>query len=371
MRIGIDARLYGTEQAGLGRYVEQLIKHLEVIDTKNQYTIFLRQANWNVYQPANNNFTKVLADIPWYGLAEHYTLPKIIKKANVDIMHFPHWNVPFFYHQPFVVTIHDLILVHFPNRRASTRSSFAYTLRYYFFKLVLRHAAKAARHITTVSEFSKQDIISTLRVPKEKITVTFPAPLPVVATTTGSIPRTITKPYVLYVGAAYPHKNLDNLLAAWSALPESTKAAYQLVLAGKDTYFYQRLRTEHAALITNGNVVTTGYVDDATLAALYQKAALFVFPSLYEGFGIPPLEALTYGVPVLSSNASCLPEILGSAAAYFDPEDSTAISTAIHSAIFNKNNREITLASAKNVLARYSWKKLAEQTSAIYQNSVY
>jgi len=112
MKIGIDARMYGPKQGGLGRYVEQLVLELEKIDNQNEFVIFLRADNWNEYTPSKPNFKKVLANISWYGWQEQFKLTPIIKKEKVDLMHFPHWNIPLFYNDPFIVTIHDLILLH-------------------------------------------------------------------------------------------------------------------------------------------------------------------------------------------------------------------------------------------------------------------
>lgn len=375
MKIGIDARMYGSAQGGLGRYIEQLITHLEKIDRSNDYVIFLRRDNFDNYEPQNQNFKKILADIPWYGLAEQFKLKKVIQKEKVNLMHFPHWNVPFFYNDPFVVTVHDLILLHYPTRRASTKGLFTYWFKNLAWKLILKHAVKKSVKIIAPSEFTKQDLIKTLGVSVDKISVTPLAPANTVIPTSKEESLAIlknykiTKPYLLYVGVAYPHKNLEALLAAWKIFMEKFGTGYQLVLAGKKNYFYERLiKLTAKEKITD--IIFTDFIPDEDLPNLYQNASLYVFPSLYEGFGLPPLEALSYNLPVASSSASCLPEILKDAAIFFNPRDKMAIAQALNLGLNDQNLRQKLLENGQKLLKTYSWDKTAEKTLIIYKNKV-
>lgn len=369
MKIVIDARMYGPKQGGLGRYIEQLILNLEKIDTENQYIILLRSENWSEYSPSNPNFQKVLADIPWYGWKEQIFLPKIIKKIKADLVHFPHWNVPLFFNENFVVTIHDLMLLHYPSRRASTLSPMAYWLKNKIFLLVLKHAVRGAKKIITISDFTKKDIEKTLKIKSKKITTALLSPLPIKSFSDIDLNKkyAINKPYWLYVGVAYPHKNLENLLTAWQIFCAKYNQNYQLVLAGKNNYFYQRLQK----IIKEKNIqniILTDFVDDTTLANLYKKAGLYVFPSLYEGFGLPPLEAMQYGLPVISSNRTCLPEILGDAATYFDPTDPEAIAKTAHLVLQDKNTSKKLAENSQKILQKYSWTATAQKTQSTYKN---
>jgi glycosyltransferase involved in cell wall biosynthesis len=362
MKIGIDARMFGPKQGGLGRYIEQLIINLEKIDRTGEYVIFLRKDNWDEYSPAAPNFKKVLADIPWYGWAEQAKMPGIIRRENIDLMHFPHWNVPVFFNAPYIVTIHDLLLLHYPTRKASTLGFLAYWLKNIAYKIVLRHAVQKARAIITPSEFTKQDVIGVFNLPAEKITVTRLAPYKNNAVLSGGRAPAIPEPYVLYVGVAYPHKNLERLLLAWKIFTEKHGNKYRLVLSGKNNYFYQKLKDS----AKSDNIIFTDFLSDADLSAIYDHASLFVFPSLYEGFGMPPLEAMTHGVPVVSSHSTCLREILGDATYYFDPKQPAEIADAIQAVLADQNLRNNLLEKAKNVLAKYSWEETARQTLNIY-----
>jgi len=372
MRIGIDARMYGPQQAGLGRYVQKLLENLTEIDSENEYVVFLKKDNFDLFETKNSKFKKVLADIHWYGKDEQLLFPKIIKKEKVDLMHFPHWNVPLFYRAPFVVTIHDLILVHYPNRRASTLNPILYFLKYIFFRIILWYAIFESKKIITISEFSKKDLVKTLKVKPHKIVVTYEAPL---EEQVGGVENVlekynITKPFVMYVGNAFPHKNLEMLVKSWQFFIEKYSKNYQLVLVGKENYFYKRLKKE----VKNYNdknlseaIKIIGFVPDNLLVGLYKKAELYVFPSLYEGFGVPPLEAMQYGVPVVSSNKSCMPEILEDGANYFDPEKYQEIAKVIYKNLINQTERKKLKENSKIILKKYSWKKMAKETLKVYK----
>jgi len=376
MKIGIDARMLGPG-FGLARYTEQLVKHLEEIDHTNQYVLFVRAENWDNFEPHNPNFTKVLADIPWYSLAEQIKFPAIIKKQKVDLMHFPHWNVPLLYPGRFVVTIHDLIMYHFPRATATTLGPLTYWVKDHLHRLVIKNAVKCASKIIVTSEFTKEDVRKTLGVSEEKMVTTYQAPFPKNTDTQNLSPQEITtffaghninREYVLYVGAAYPHKNLDTLLQGWKIFEDRYDEDYQLVLVGKDSHFYRELH-KTATKYQCKNVVFTGFVPDNELEILYNHASLYIFPSLYEGFGLPPLEAMAHGVPVASSDSSCLPEILQDSAYYFRPTDTRAISDAIEHLLIDKTLRARLIERGEKLCTKYSWEELAEQTLQIYKTS--
>jgi len=369
MRIGIDARMYG-KGFGLARYIEQLILHLEESDTKNEYIIFLRKENYDTFQPNNPKFKKVLADIPWYGFAEQIKLPALIKKEKIDVMHFPHFNVPLFYFASYVVTIHDLIMFHNFKHGATTRNPLVYWVKHMVLGILLKIITRRAKHVLVTSEFTKKDVHETLNVPLEKITVTYQAPFVSQNAATHGTQEvlqkySITKPYIMYVGAAYPHKNLEGLLKAWELFEKKYGEKYQLVLVGKENFFYTKLK--NTVLPHYKNVIYTGFVGDDDLAPLYKGSTLYVFPSLYEGFGLPPLEAMAQGIPVVSSNKSCLPEVLQDAALYFEPEKPEEMADTIYKGISDEAVRAELKEKAQRLLPRYSWEDLAHQTSHIYK----
>jgi glycosyltransferase involved in cell wall biosynthesis len=424
IRIGIDARFYGPKQKGLGRYVQKLVENLERIvgddvivrserserrsnpvarlksmkllrrfasrndklsvasrNDQYEFVIFLRKENWSEYQPTSPNFKKVLADCQWYSLAEQILMPFQIRQAKVDLMHFPHFNVPVLYRKPFVITIHDLILKRFPTRRASTLGLIRYWLKNLAYQLVISSAIKRAKKIITVSSFTKNDILRYFRVEPKKVKVIYEgAPILSGVSFQSSTLRMrslqghysqgqtlkIKKPYLLYVGNAYPHKNLERLILAFQKLSEEKKDL-QLVLVGELDYFYQRLQKQFSNI---EGVVFADFVSDQELAGLYQNASLYVFPSLYEGFGLPPLEAMAYNLPVICSRASCLPEILGEAAIYFDPEDADDMVGKIKRALEDKDLQEKLILEGGKRIQRYSWEKMAQKVFEVYLRGV-
>ncbi|MFA5127877.1 MAG: glycosyltransferase family 1 protein [Patescibacteria group bacterium] len=378
MKIGIDARMLGSKQGGIGRYIEQLVR--EFANEQHtpaplqrggdfEFVVFLRKENWDLVAETPN-IKKVMADIPWYGWREQLLLPEIIKREKVDLMHFPHWNIPLFYKGKFIVTIHDLLLLHYPTRAASTLGPISYFFKSIAHKIILRHAIYYSKKIIAPSEFTKNDILKNFKVKPEKIIVTLLAPMPAITQMADidlKIQYKITKPYILYVGVAYPHKNLEGLLEAWKIFCADHGNIYQLVLAGRKNFFYERL--EKMAENIDG-VIFTGFVPDDDLPTLYQHASLYVFPSFYEGFGLPPLEAMTYGVPVTSSNTTCLPEILGQAAAYFDPRDPSDMADTIWRCLIDSELRATLNKNGTQLIHNYSWKNTARATLDVYINVV-
>ncbi len=388
MRIGIDARFFGPVGKGLGRYTERLVENLERIGSQHapqargerpiplEFVVFLRKENFDLYQPTSPRFRKVLADFPWYSLSEQLHFPPLLRREGIDLMHFPHFNVPILTPCPFVVTIHDLILFRYPTRRASKLNAAMYGLKYAAYRLTIRLAVNRARKIIAVSEYTKRDVMRSLGVPEEKISVTYEASDGVEAGqlmmpgTLDPHAKNIKKPYFLYVGNAYPHKNLERLLAVFKRL-RTRGLESQLVLVGKIDYFYERLKKEaaHLGLLEEGEVVFYGYATEAELAELYRRARVYVFPSLLEGFGLPPLEAMRYGTPVAAADSSCLPEVLGDAATYFNPEDEEAMADAM-TRIFSDDALRATLAErGLKRVERYTWKDCAERTYHIYLSS--
>ena len=245
MKIGIDARIYGAKNGGIGRYAEKVIEYLEKNDQANQYVVFLRQEEFDLYQPKNPNFQKVVADFRAYSWQEQMTLPFLLNMFKFDFVHFMHFNVPLLYRRKYITTIHDLIITHYPTSRASTLNPLMYRLKLWFYDLIMFQSAKRANRIITVSNFSKEDIVKTLKVEAEKISVIYEGADLEMADSSECEELIdeigIKKDFLLYVGSAYPHKNLEKLVLAFNLIL-SEQSDWQLVLVGKDGYFYDHIR---------------------------------------------------------------------------------------------------------------------------------
>ncbi|PIR03501.1 MAG: hypothetical protein COV59_04885 [Candidatus Magasanikbacteria bacterium CG11_big_fil_rev_8_21_14_0_20_39_34] len=364
MRIGIDARMMG-KGAGIARYVEQLVLALGKIDSETEYILFVNSSSR--IPELGNNFRLVFCDIPWYSLEEQTKLIGILDRENLDLLHFPHWNVPLLYKKPFVITVHDLIMYHFPRAEATTLGPLKYFFKDRIHRVVLNHACRKAQRIFVTSEFTKNDLHQTLKVLLEKMVVTYQAPFETHASVDmqrrASLLQKykVQEPYILYVGSAYPHKNLENLLRAWKIFKQRDTGGYTLVLVGKRSAFYERL-IQMKEMQEGHDVIYTDFLEDEDLELLYQGASLYAFPSYYEGFGLPPLEAMAKGVPVVSSSATCLPEVLGDAALYFDPKSPENMASIIEKALTDEDIRLDLQIRAKEILMQYSWEKLAKTT---------
>lgn len=369
MNIGIDARFFGPVGKGLGRYTQKLIEHLERTDNENRYFVFIGKENFDDYHPKNKNFQKVLADCKWYTLREQFFMPRMLGKHDLDLVHFPHFNVPIFYFKPFVITIHDLILVHFPTVRASTLGPLKYWFKFLAYKITIFSAIKRARKIITVSEFTKKDILKHYDVEEGKIVVTYEACEEKTKNVKGNDSIIlekygIIKPYILYVGNAYPHKNLEALVDAFDLFYAEEKRV-RLVLVGKEDYFYARLK-QYVKKQNIKNVMFPGFVDDSDLEDIYSHSLAYVFPSLYEGFGLPPLEAMEKGIPVASSDHECMKEILEDSAFFFDGRNKEKMADALLRICNDSKLRERLIKKGLLQAAKYSWGTMALQTQQIY-----
>ena len=370
MRIGIDARFYGPKLGGggLGRYVSELVSHLEQIDSHNEYVVFLRKQNFHECRVTRANFTKRLVDIPWYSFDEQRVMPREIALAKVNFMHFPHWNVPIFTRTPFIVTIHDLILLEDPSSaHATTRNAFVHGIKYAAFRLVLENAVHRSRHIIAVSEHTKQSVLKHFRIKPHKVTVVHNG---VMAPSDGRGVSLrdlgVVEPYILEVGNRYPHKNLDTLIRAFKFVFERHTSA-SLVLAGRHDVFTERLmRLTQQLSLPEHAVRFVDLPSDEQIGALYRHASLLAFPSKIEGFGLPPLEAMHVGTPVMSSNASCLPEIFGDAAIYVDPDDESKLAEVMLTAIENPVSLSGQVARGHERVKKFSWDTAAKHTHDIY-----
>ena len=386
MRIGIDCRLWN--ETGVGRYIRNLVTHLQEIDTKNEYVLFVlekdkefiksqmvRQAHHpEQSRRIHSKFRIVEANVRWHTLAEQVEFNTILKKVNLDLVHFPYFSVPILYNRPFIITIHDLILHHFPTGEASHLPYALYRLKLEAYKFIIQQAASKAQKIITVSEATRKEIVDHLHVSQDKVVVTYEGASENVKLTmqNAKLQFKISN-YFLHVGNVYPHKNVNRLIEAFDAFinQDPKHRDVQLVLVGKEDYFFTRLRQKVLSGGLKEHVVFLGSVSDEALSGLYKNAIATVVPSLMEGFGLPAVEAMENNCLVIASDISSLREVCGDAAIYCDPSDISDIAeklTKVYS--MPESDRDTLRQEGKSFVAKYSWKHMAQQTLTVYEDSL-
>ncbi|OGE30263.1 hypothetical protein A3C59_04770 [Candidatus Daviesbacteria bacterium RIFCSPHIGHO2_02_FULL_36_13] len=361
MRIGIDGRF--LNESGVGRYIRNLISNLKDLDKQNQYFIFLLKEDYEKFTETKN-FKKVLADFKWYGFIEQVKFPSLLKKYNLDLVHFPHFNFPIFYKNNFIVTIHDLIHQHFNMEHSTTHGPLIYKLKTLGYRTVFKHAVNKSSQILVPSEYVRKQLINDWKINSQKITVTAEGVEDSLLAKGGELPDGVRKPYIFFVGNAHPHKNVEGLIKAFLILRKKYQYL-QLVLAGKDSYFWRKLLEKYQ----HSDILYTGFVPDKKLVTLYKEADVYVEPSFEEGFGIPILEAMALGTAVVSSRLGSLPEVGGDAVLYFNPNDSDDMVNKISQVLNSKKLRKELIENGKKRVKLFSWKKMAEQTLEVYASS--
>lgn len=364
LRIGIDARLWN--ETGVGRYIRNLITNLAQMQTKHEFVLFLKKQEFENLPLPGINFKKRLANFQWHSLQEQLFFPSVLYSENLDLVHFPYFSYPLFYFKPFIITIHDLILYHFPTGKASQLPEFLYNTKLFAYKILMQQASYRAQKIIAVSYATKQEIIDHLHVDEKEIVVTYES-VDASVIHDKNISMNVSQPYFLYVGNAYPHKNLDMLLQAFAKFAGTTSHV-NLILVGKEDYFYDALKRKLFDFHINQFVTVHTQVSDAELVFLYRHAIALVMPSLMEGFGLPVLEAMANNCLVIASDIPSLKEICDTAAMYFDPQNSEQLAEKLHEAYFQKNTQKMKEKGLQRV-TRFSWEQMTKETLAIYESS--
>jgi len=365
MKIGIDARL--INQTGVGRYIRNLISYLAPIDKKNEYTVFLNPDSFGSYRTPNDRWHKVRVDVRWHTLKEQLLMPYIYWRSRLDLVHVPYFSIPVLYLRKYVVTIHDLTVLHVYTGRASTLPGPLYHLKRAGFYAIISIGLNFAKSIIAVSQATKNEIIDHFHINPDKISVTYEGVDRNISGNSGRNTKpVIPVPYFLYVGNAYPHKNLEMLLTAFKRFLLQIDRKFRLVLVGRNDIFYQRLVRLAGSMGLSDSITFFGEANDIQLANLYSHAIAFIFPSLMEGFGLPALEAAGCGCPLIMSDIPVFHELVGNRAVFFDPKSSDGLADLLIRFV-SKNDFGKTYSGFSD--KRFDWRKLAEETLKIYEDS--
>lgn len=393
LSIGIDARM--IEHTGIGRYVRNLTRNLLRIDPGNRYVLLGRveKIKEHVGDLASSNLDFVEAVSPIYSLQEQIEMPLKIDRLNLDLVHIPHYNVPLLCRTKMVVTIHDLNHL-FISRELGSRG-LGSIAAYWYARFMLKAAVRKATRIIAVSEHTKSEVIEHLSASEDKIEITYEgveenfhppqrgAPIEDGAHPKGGANTSggarlqaikdkhgITGKYILYVGMMRPYKNIGGLIRAYSRL--SMRNRFRLVIVGKkDNRYYPEFMKLATELGLKKDVIFTGYVEEEELPYFYSGAHLFVLPSFREGFGIPILEAMACGTPVVASSSSSLPEVVGDAGLMASPDDIDSLAAAIARLLTDESLRAKMIDKGLKRVKVFSWEELAKKTLTIYRRAIY
>jgi len=364
MRIAIDARK--LRDFGIGTYLRNILIELSRLDRETEYVVLCRPDDAAAGDVLGRNFRMVPETAPAYSIAEQFRIPLSLARERVRLVHEPHYVLPPLVRCRSVVTIHDCIHLMFPQYLPSK-------LAHVYAKGSMWSAAHKADRILTVSDASKRDILRFFDVPAEKVVVIynaiderFLAPANVERMELVRQRYQLDHPFVLYVGNIKPHKNIERLIDAFGRARSQCPDDLKLVIIGDEISKYPGLRQSVHKHKLDKHVRFLGFQPMETLAAFYRLARAFVFPSLYEGFGLPPLEAMACGSPVVTSNVSSLPEVAGGAALLVDPYDANAIAGGIVQAVTDETLRADLIARGLDRARSFSWPQSVKKIHEIY-----
>lgn len=320
MHIFIDARFYGTEHTGLGRYTQNVLIHLPSFLPRHRLTVLVHPDHQDL--KLGNNCRLISSSVRPYSFWEQLIVPYLVLRSRADLYFGFHFNIPLFVGVPFVAVIHDLIKSYSVGPDTTTRSPWIYRLKRWGYELAMRHTATQAKHLLVPSNTVKNDLLARYNLEPSLIGVIPESIDPSLSkSTTHRVPFTN---YLLYVGNAYPHKNLPVLLAALS------QTSHNLVMVSKRNNYLDKVLANVSDTVKS-KLYLIESVSDQELASLYQGAVATVMPSLMEGYGLPGIESLSLGTPVIAADIPVFREVYAKHALYFDPHSPASLVRALKS----------------------------------------
>ncbi|PIR59095.1 MAG: hypothetical protein COU69_01750 [Candidatus Pacebacteria bacterium CG10_big_fil_rev_8_21_14_0_10_56_10] len=365
-RIGIDCRLGGRDHAGIGRYIQQLVRELLEFDQPHELVLFFTSAEQSRQvlgqeRPRLGRHRLVIAPIAHYTLSEQIKLPILLSKAQLDLLHVPHFNVPLAYRGRTVVTIHDLLWHHQRGRQVTTLSSGWYWTKYMGYRLVASQSVNRAAAVLVPSQATQRAVNHYY--PDQQHIAVIPEGVDQVFFSGHRQPQAAASRQLLYVGSLYPHKNIEAVLQALVKLP-----GFKLQIVTARDAFLAQSRLRIARLGLERRVSVHHRLSDAQLVNLLDQAQALLQPSLSEGFGLTGLEAMAAGTPVLASDIPVFREVYGRAATYFDPNDYRSLVTAVQQL---SADRQVKLARRGRAHARnFRWETMARRTLKVYEDVI-
>ena len=365
MRVAIDVRK--IDDFGVGTYVRNLLHWLARLDQETEYLLVCRRSDCERLEALGPNFRPLPNRSKNYSIAEQLTVPLGLMRNGVDLFHAPHYVLPALTPCRAIVTIHDCIHLMFPEYLPGR-------IAHLYARIAFWIATQRSSRVLTVSEASRRDILKYCPMPPNKVEVIYNAiddrfnETPDVEQLASVRERyQLHDRFLLYSGNVKPHKNLERLIDAFARLRRRESDDIKLLISGSEISRYATLRRAVHRYNLHKHVRFLGFLSTDTLAALYHLADAFVFPSLYEGFGLPPLEAMASGTPVLTSNLSSLPEVVGDAALLVDPYDPESITDGMQQILSDTALRERLTRQGRIRASEFSWESSVRRVLATYR----
>jgi len=379
MRTVIDARLILAQMTGVGRYLLGLARGFGQLPGEDTFEFWL-QADLPRTHPAwslgNQRVCLHPVALPHMSLRAQWALPALLSRTRYEVLHYPHFDLPLLVGGPLAVTLHDLKYITRPDFFSFAGRSFGRARRLVMLAM-MRSAVQKAGRVIVVSESTRQDAIRRLKAPPDKLRVVYHGVeehyfRPLSAAQIESVRRRygLEQPFVFFLGERRPHKNIPGLLRAFAIFQRLARQPYCLAIAGKPyaEYRYPEQLAEELELASAVRFIDN--LPDADLPALYQAASAFALLSYYEGFGMPLLEAMAGGAPVLAANTTSLPEVVGQAGLCVPPDDPEAAARALQSLVEGGEKRAACIAAGLQHARQFTWERCARQTHAIYQEII-
>lgn len=370
MRVGVDATAVPRQRTGAGNYIVNLVRTLGQVDSTNEYVVFGKSAHEPDLLPngGTSNVRFIRQDFPGRGARlawEQVGLPRQVRALRLDVLHSPHYTMPLRHAARSVVTFCDMTFVLHPDLHERVKRI--------FFPTMMRLSARRADRLIAISESTRDDLVRMWGVDRSRVTA-----IPLAADAefhprsqeeiTEACGRYGLRPggYILYVGMLEPRKNVDRLVEAFGTVADQL-SGIDLVIAGRRGWMYEEIFARVEALGLRDRVRFTGYVVSEDLRALYSGARLFAYPSKYEGFGLPVLEAMSCGAPVVTTNVSSMPEVAGDAAILVAPDDVAGLAAALLRVSGDHALRDDLRCRGLARAKTFSWERCAHETIAVYK----
>ena len=361
--IVIDAR---NRRSSTGRYTDRLLEHLQALNSDHRFTVLTQPDD--PWRPRASNFEVAPCPFPQFSFnpLNDIRFTWQLRKLAPDLVHFTMTQQPLTFLGRIVTTTHDLTMLRFV--RAGKTPAPIFWIKRAGYRLLFYAGNKKSDAIIVPTNFVKEDLSELFPFVADHVTVTYESSEPPLGTEAEQ-PDGVSKPFIFHVGSPFPHKNIRHLIESFELLLEK-KPGLQLVLAGKKEFYFNELEDWARERPSYKSIVFAGFISDEELKWMYENAECYVLPSLSEGFGLPGMEAMAHGCPLVSSDATCLPEVYGDAAHYFDPKDKQDTARAIEDVMDDSKLRKRLIKAGYSQIQKYSWRKMAEQTLRVYNKTL-